>query len=245
VAIRSSANAQFPGQLYDIKAAIRWLRAHAGRYGLDSDRFAIMGESSGGWAAAMAAVTGDVRSLEGNVGIRGPSSRVQASVPFYPPTDFLQMDRFMLEGCVPFNTIFGLTDCHADPRSPESLLLGCPIESCPDAVARANPINYVDRHDPPFMVLHGQQDLFVPYEQGALLYAKLARACVDATLFTLPEAGHGFVGDPAGLEDPAITEGATVESARRECRTGHARPLAPTWDLIADWLHSRLGRSRH
>jgi acetyl esterase/lipase len=89
VAIRSSANAQFPAQLYDIKAAIRWLRVHAGRYGLDARRFAIMGESSGGWTAAMAGLTGDDPSLEGDVGIRGPSSRVQAAVPFYPPTDFL------------------------------------------------------------------------------------------------------------------------------------------------------------
>jgi acetyl esterase/lipase len=226
VAIRSSANAQFPGQLNDIRAAIRWLRGHAGRYGLDSRRFAIMGESSGGWTAAMAGVTG---------------AGIQAVVAFYPPTDFLQMDRFMLQDCVPFNTTFGLTDCHADPRSPESLLLGCPIESCPQAVARANPVNYVDRHDPPFMILHGQQDLFVPYQQGALLYSKLARACVDATLFTLPDAGHGFVGDPPGLEDPAVTEGATVQSTRHRCRTGDARPLTPSWDLIADWLDDRLG----
>jgi acetyl esterase/lipase len=244
VAIRSSANAQFPGQLSDIKAAIRWLRAHADRYGLDSKRFAIMGESSGGWTAAMAAVTGGIRRLEGDIGVRGPSSRVQASVPFYPPTDFLQMDPFMLQDCVPFNTIFGLTDCHADPNSPESLLLGCPIESCRRAVAQANPINYVDRDDPPFMILHGQQDLFVPYEQGALLYAKLAHACVDATLFTLPNAGHGFVGDPPGLEDPAVTDDATVQSTRHRCRTGQASPLAPSWDLIAAWLHDALGRPR-
>jgi len=229
VAIRSSANAQFPGQLQDIHAAIRFLRRHAGRYRLDSRRFAIMGESSGGWTAAMAGVTG---------------AGVQAVVPFYPPTDFLQMDRFMLEGCVPFNQIFGLTDCHADPNSPESLLLGCAIESCPDRVARANPITYVDRHAPPFLILHGQQDLFVPYEQGALLYRALARACADATLFTLPNAGHGFVDDPPGLEDPAVTDGATVQSTDR-CRAARPRALAPSWDLIARWLRDRLGVHRH
>jgi acetyl esterase/lipase len=244
VAIRSSANAQFPGQLFDIKAAIRWLRAHAGRYGLDGNRFAIIGESSGGWTAAMVAVTGGVRSLEGDVGVRGPSSRVQASVPFYPPTDFLQMDRFMLQDCVPFNAIFGLTDCHADPRSPESLLLGCPIESCPDRVAQANPVNYVDRHDPPFLILHGQQDLLVPYEQSPLLFSKLARSCVPAALFTLPNAGHGFVGDPAGLEDPAVTAGATVQATTRHCRTSRSIPLEPSWDLIAAWLHDALDTAK-
>jgi hypothetical protein len=76
---------------------------------------------------------------------------VQAAVPFYPPTDFLQMDRYMLQNCVPFNQIFGLTDCHADPNSPESKLLGCAIETCPEAAARANPVAYVDRRDPPLL----------------------------------------------------------------------------------------------
>jgi acetyl esterase/lipase len=228
VAIRSSANARFPGQLQDIHAAIRILRRQAHRYDLDPRRFAIMGESSGGWTAAMAGVTG---------------AGVQAVVPFYPPTDFLQMDRFMLEHGVPFNQIFGLTDGHADPNSPESRLLGCPIETCPDRVARANPITYVDRHVPPFLILHGQQDLFVPYEQGALLYRALARACADATLFTLPNAGHGFVGDPPRLEDPAVSDGATVRSTDR-CRSTRPRSRAPSWDLIARWLRDRLGIRR-
>jgi len=230
VAIRSSANAQFPGQLQDIKAAVRFLRAHARRYGLDRRRFAIMGESSGGWTAAMAGLTG------------GRGSRVQAVVPFYPPTDFLQMDAHMLQDCVPFNQIFGLSDCHADPQSPESLLLGCPIESCPDRVAAADPTRYVDRRDPPFLILHGQQDLFVPYEQGALLYDALRRTCNDATFFTLPDAPHGFVGDPAGLEDPAVTNGSTVQRTKR-CRAGRPRALAPSWGFIARWLHRALRRA--
>jgi acetyl esterase/lipase len=239
VAIRSSANAQFPGQLYDIKAAIRWLRAHAHRYRLDPHRFAIIGESSGGWTAAMAAVTGGVRHLEGHIGVRGPSSRVQAAVPFYPPTDFLQMDAHMLQGCAPFNATFGLTDCHADPRSPESLLLGCPIETCPAQVARANPITYVDRRDPPMLIAHGQRDLFVPYEQGALLYEAVRRACGDAVLFTLPNAPHGFVGDPNGLADPAVTAGATVQATRR-CFASAPGSLTPSWDLIAGWMRHAL-----
>jgi len=239
VAIRSSANARFPAQLYDMKAAIRWLRAHAGRYRIDPRRFAVMGESSGGWTAAIAGVTGGARSLEGDVGVRGPSSRVQAAVPFYPPTDFLQMDAHMLQDCVPFNAIFGLADCHADPKSPESLLLGCAIESCPGRVARADPVTYVDHRDPPFLILHGEQDLLVPAHQSTLLYRALRRACGDAALFTLPDAPHGFVGNPPGLEDPAVTNGSTVR-ATRHCRSSRPRPLAPSWDLIAAWLHRTI-----
>ncbi|MDQ1051698.1 hypothetical protein QFZ76_009934 [Streptomyces sp. V4I2] len=118
--------------------------------GASTKRIAIMGDSSGGWTTAMAAVTGNIPYLEGDVGVRGPSSAVQAAVPFYPPTDFLQMDAHMLNDCKPFNGVFGLTDCHSDARSPESLLLGCPIKDCPDEVAVANPLSHIrDRRTPP------------------------------------------------------------------------------------------------
>jgi acetyl esterase/lipase len=78
--------------LHDIKAAIRWLRANAWRYNLDPAHIAIMGDSSGGWTSAMAAVTGDAPEMEGTVGTTSVSSAVQAAVAFYPPTNFLAMD---------------------------------------------------------------------------------------------------------------------------------------------------------
>lgn len=71
VSIRSTSQVQFPGQLHDIKAAIRFLRANAQKYNLDAEHIGIMGDSSGGWTAAMAAVTGDVPELEGSVGRPG------------------------------------------------------------------------------------------------------------------------------------------------------------------------------
>jgi acetyl esterase/lipase len=84
VSIRSSSQVQFPGQLYDTKAAIRWLRANSPKYNLDPNRIAMMGDSSGGWTTAMAAMTGDVPELEGSVGTTGVSSAVQAAIAFYP-----------------------------------------------------------------------------------------------------------------------------------------------------------------
>ena len=80
VAIRSSRQARFPAQGHDIMAAVRWLRANAARYRLDPAHIGIVGESSGGWTAAMAAVTGDVPELEGTEGTTGVSSAVQAAV---------------------------------------------------------------------------------------------------------------------------------------------------------------------
>src|SRR6187200_2319123 len=125
VSIRSSSQVKFPGQLHDIKAAIRWLRANALKYQLDADRIAIMGDSSGGWTTAMAALTGDAPEMEGTVGTTGTSSKVQAAVAFYPPTNFLTMDGWALTKCA-------APRCHDDASSPESRLVGCAIQSCPD-----------------------------------------------------------------------------------------------------------------
>ncbi|MFF4056160.1 prolyl oligopeptidase family serine peptidase [Streptomyces sp. NPDC001668] len=243
VAIRSSGQARFPAQLYDIKGAIRWLRAHATTYRLDPDRVAIMGDSSGGWTTAMAAVTGDVPALEGDVGPLGPSSAVQAAVPFYPPTDFLQMDAHMPDDCKAFNAAFGLTNCHSDARSPESRLLGCTITACPAKVAAANPLTYTgNRPTPPFLVLHGEQDTIVPYHQSRLLYDKLATSGNDVRLISFPKAGHGT--DFAMLSDDATREGAYEETARNGQATS-PRPVTPTWQTVISFLDQSLSAGSH
>jgi acetyl esterase/lipase len=239
VAIRSSGQAQFPAQWYDIKGAIRWLRANAATYHLDPSRFAIMGDSSGGWTTAMAAVTGGIPELEGDVGVRGPSSAVQAAVPFYPPTDFLQMDTHMPDGCKAFNAAFGLTNCHSDARSPESRLLGCTITACPAKVAAANPLTYIGdrRSSPPFLILHGVQDVIVPYHQSRLLYDKLAASGDDARLISFPKAGHGT--DFAMLTDDATRAGAYEETSLGG-QTTPPRAVTPTWQTVVSFLEQRL-----
>jgi acetyl esterase/lipase len=80
VSVRSCSQALFPAQVHDVRA-IRWLRSRAGQFGLDPNRFAVMGDSSGGWVADMAALTGGVASLEGNIGVTGISSAAQAGSP--------------------------------------------------------------------------------------------------------------------------------------------------------------------
>jgi acetyl esterase/lipase len=237
VSIRSSGQAMFPAQVHDIKAAIRWLRAHADRYRLDPGRFAIMGDSSGGWTTAMAALTGGVRSLEGSVGMTGPSSRVQAAVAFYPPTDFLQMDEQMLpNACAGFNQFLGLTDCHNDPLSPESRLVGCAIQSCPRVADRANPVRYVDRADPPMMMLHGQADMLVPHPQSLLLYNAVRAGCGNAELFSVPGAGHNW----REIIDPVRHENHTsYRTVGCRERIGVGAP-DPTWDTIDQFLRLAL-----
>lgn len=235
VSTRSSAQALFPAQVYDVKAAIRWLRAHARQYRIDPRRIAAMGDSSGGWTATMAGVTGHVRTLEGTVGVTGLPSDVQAVVDLYGPTDFLQMDEHMLPGaCASFNETFGLTDCHSDPRSPESSLLGCPIRTCPDRVAEADPITYVSRDDPPFLIAHGRADALVPHHQSALLFAALDRHRVPATFYSVPGVGHD-----RGIVSPTAPE-ATIRrtAACHEPGPATGRPTLPT---IGRFLRAALG----
>ena len=110
--VRSSDQAVFPAQVHDAKAAVRWVRANAGRFGLDPDRIAASGNSSGGWIATMLGVTGGHPQLEGTVGVQGPSSHVDAVVNFFAPTDFLQINRHMIPGaCEEFNRAHRLEWC--------------------------------------------------------------------------------------------------------------------------------------
>ncbi len=238
VSTRSSLQAQFPAQVHDVKAAIRWLRANARTYGIDPSRFAVMGDSSGGWTATMAGVTGDVRGLEGDLGVTGVSSKVQAVVDLYGPTDFLQMDEHMLPGaCAEFNQIFGLTNCHNDARSAESLLVGCAIQTCPDRVQAANPVTYLSPNDPPFLIAHGQEDMLVPDHQSELFFRALKDACVLATLYSVPGVGHS---PDIVLPDnqPAVV------TSTRNCRTAPAQPSQPTLDTIRTFLDRALRTGR-
>ena len=113
---RLSQHAIFPAQIEDCKAAVRWLRAHAAQYGYDPARVAAFGQSAGGHLAAMLGTTGDVRAFDVGAHL-DVSSRVQAVVDFFGPTDFLQMDA---------HRVSAQAMVHDTPDSPESQLVGGP-----------------------------------------------------------------------------------------------------------------------
>jgi len=241
VSIRSSAQVRFPGQLDDLKAAIRWLRANAARYRLDPDHIGLIGDSSGGWTTVMAALTGDAPEMEGSVGLKEGSSRIQAAVAFYPPTDFLSMDAWALRKCAasagPPNFNGGF--CHDDQGSPESRLVGCAIQTCPEKVHAADPTRYITAGDPPVMIFHGDSDPLVPHNQGERLYIALNKACANAVFISLPKAGHGPV---AGfLTDDALREAATMRSTSADgCTVTNPVPYRPTWKTVTDFFDKYL-----
>ncbi|WP_462409567.1 prolyl oligopeptidase family serine peptidase [Neobacillus sp. Marseille-QA0830] len=184
---RTSHEAKFPAQLHDIKAAVRYLKANAEQYHINPARVGVWGSSSGGHLAALLGTTGGVDPLEGDVGHPSLDSRVQAVVDWYGPTDFLQMSKFPSE--VDFDA----------PDSPESMLIGGPIQELPEKVKLANPITYITPDDPPFLIMHGDKDKRVPYNQSVLLYQALKKANVEVTMYQIQGAGHGGFSQPTIL----------------------------------------------
>lgn len=186
VQYRLSGEAIFPAAIQDCKAAVRWLRAQAGKYHLDPERFGVWGASAGGHLVALLGTSGGVKEFEVGEHL-DQSSKVQAVCDWFGPTDFLQMTAHSKAAGVPSKID------HDSPRSPESRFIGGPILENKEKVARANPITYVDKKDPPFLILHGDQDPIVPLGQSKILEQALQKAGVEVTLLVQKGAGHGGV----------------------------------------------------
>jgi len=203
---RLSGHARFPAQIEDCKAAVRWLRAHAGQYGYDPDRFGAWGASAGGHLVTMLGTTGSTTTFDVGENL-SMSSRVQAVADNFGPTDFLQMDAHRLPDGM----------AHNPPDSPESELIGGALQENPDKARMANPITYITASGvatPPFLVIHGDRDPLVPHHQSELLVAALRSAGVPVTFYTVKGGGHG------GFTDP------NVEALTRTFFAEHLQPAA-------------------
>jgi acetyl esterase/lipase len=180
----------FPAAVLDVRAAVRWLRANAERYGLDADRIGVYGESAGAFLAATLGTGGD-RPYPGDadLGNAGLPSGVRAVVDLYGPVDFTTMDDQLRANphCGPDAIV------HSGPRSAESTFLGRPITLAPDLVRAANPVSQLSagRTPPPFLIEHGTSDCTVPYQQSEELADALRAAGGAVTLNLLDRAGHG------------------------------------------------------
>ena len=185
---RASTEARFPAQIHDVKAAIRYLRANAGRYGLDVSFVGITGYSSGGHLSSLAGATGGVKrhksgkvrvDLEGNLGQHTrQSSRVDAVVDWFGPIDMSRMER---------------CETTKDERSPEAVLIGAAPADHPDLLRLLNPMTYLDRKDPKYLVIHGNADPVVPYCQSEYFAKALADKGLLEDFITVEDGQHGPV----------------------------------------------------
>jgi acetyl esterase/lipase len=170
---RLSWEALFPAPIYDIKAAVRWIRANAQQYHFDSERIAAWGGSAGGYLSLMLGVTAGIPSLEDlSMGNPEQPCHVSAVADWYGPTNFLKMDeQLTANGLAPVQGTG-----HSGANSPESLLLGAKITGIPDKVRAASPEFYIRENAAPTLIQHGNRDSTVPVRQSIEFAEKLKQA---------------------------------------------------------------------
>jgi acetyl esterase/lipase len=185
---RLSGEAQFPAQLHDVKAAIRWVRGNAARLDVDPARVIAWGESAGGHLAMLAGLTGDRPELEGAAGdFAGESSAVIGVVDWYGPMNLPSLGSQHGPN----------SDKRPDEAgSWESTMVGAPLQTDPSRSRAASPITYVHAAAPPIQIHHGDADTFVPYAQSIEFVDALGAAGASAELITVPGSDHFWIGAP-------------------------------------------------
>jgi acetyl esterase/lipase len=178
---RLSGEAVFPALVQDVKAAVRWIRAHAADYKLDGSRIAAWGCSAGGYLALMLGASAGIPELDDlSLGNAEQPENVQAVVAWYAPCDFLAMDEQAEAAGLPAPK----GQEHSGASSPESLLMGVKITEIPERVRAANPATYIRAGAPPFLLQHGTRDAVVPAQQSVDMATRL-RAILGPERVTL------------------------------------------------------------
>ncbi|MDJ0394638.1 alpha/beta hydrolase [Rhodococcus sp. G-MC3] len=216
----------FPGQLHDVRKALRWIRSHAEEYGIDPSRIGLWGSSAGGHLAALAGAH---------------SSRMQ--LPGEEPSEISAAVQVVAEG---YGPVF-FDDQRDD--SPEAFLLGGPIRDNPELARAANPAKQVRPGMPPFLILHGTADTMVPHTNSIALFDALAAAGNEATLYLVGGFGHGFLnpGDvlelgPGVFLDQGRLEANPDSPAEIHSTTTTTRHGTVSMGTIADFFTVHLGQ---
>lgn len=160
---RLAPEAIFPAAVCDCKAAIRFLRANAEKYNIDSKHFGVIGGSAGGNLSAIVGLTGNGSWFDKDISeYADVSSTVQAFVDWFGPTDFSVMDEEARQNG------FGMND-HNEAHSPESQYMGGELLSLnSDWINKANPMTYINEDMPPMLIQHGTKDRLVPFQQSEI-----------------------------------------------------------------------------
>ena len=187
VSYRLAPQYQFPAAIYDVKAAVRWLKANAVQYQIDPNRIGVTGDSAGGHLAQFLGVTADLKQFEGDEGNAAQSTRIACVVNRYGPSDFTKS--------------YGKS---VDAAEVLPLWLGGNLESARDKHIASSPLNWVTPTAAPTLILHGTDDKYVAYEQGVWMRDRLKDAGVHVEMITFEGAGHGFKGADAEKADAAM-----------------------------------------
>jgi len=174
---RYSTEAVFPAQIQDCNQALEYLYQHAAQYKLDKNRIALIGFSAGGHLASLVGLSNNNGVKEFYPAVGKPNFKIKCVLDFYGPADLVAL------GSSPDTSV-------NNARNPVSILLGAlPLER-PDLAKRASPATYVDKNDPPFLIVQGEKDESVPYTQSKLLSSWLTVTGVKNQLIIVPNAPH-------------------------------------------------------
>lgn len=182
---------KFEGMLEDVKSAVRYMRANAQKFGIDPTRIAIMGESAGGYLAAIAATTNGMKEFDKGANL-DQSSDVQAAIDLYGLSDLTR---------VAMDYDKERQQKHESPAAPEAMLVngvpfmeGGAITSDLEKAAYANPITHISKNTPPFLLMHGDSDPVVSPSQTKILHEALIEKGIDSTRYVVKGADHaGFL----------------------------------------------------
>ncbi len=195
---RLSDESPFPAAIEDSKCAIRFLRANAAKYGIDPDRIGVAGSSAGGHLAELIATTDQNAGLGGNGGWQNVSSRVQAAASYWGVSDLT----------MPF------------PEDTDKViakfLRGTGKEK-PDLYRKASPVSYVSKDDSPLLLVHGEEDKDVPFEQSVRMAGIYRQVGAPVEFIAVKNAGHDFeqVGDTPTSPTLEVVHQKTVDFFKR------------------------------
>ena len=171
-AVRHGSSPRYPMSaiVADMRRAVRFIRQHAGEYGVDPNRIGVYGGSAGGQLALLLGTTSDPGDPSASDAVLRESSRVAAVVAYFPPTDLSRWGTQRIRQAFP---AMRLTDAEA---------------------AEYSPIRFVSPGAAPSLIAHGDADTTVPMVEGETMHAALKKAGVPASFIRIEGAGHGFEG---------------------------------------------------
>lgn len=179
---RLTNEAKRPEQIYDCKAAIRWLRGHAKELNIDPQKIGLIGISAGGHLVSLLGTSGGVAELEGTLGSNPKmDSRVQCVVNICGPSDLVTVVNY--PSIIKFDAADSCT----------GKFFGKPMTEVKDLARAASPVTYITPDDPPVLTVHGTKDALVPFQQAVEFRDALKKAGVPNALITGKEGGHVLV----------------------------------------------------
>ena len=187
---RTIVQANYIDIIGDVKAAIRYLRANADKFNIDKNKIAVMGMSAGGYLATMVGVTGSVEKFDFGDNL-DQSSSVQAVVDIFGPTDLTKIAAdYPKDVQKLYNSAGGGASLFVNGMTIYKDNKGGSILDTPETARDSNPITYIGKNTPPFLIMHGNADKTISPSQSKLLYDALIKNGIDANYYILNGADH-------------------------------------------------------